>query len=850
MSIQNITLRILAQSETPEQELQIAGGEGGIGAKGQPVRIQAVADVKYHLTDDGTGFAPENVATKRVGSDLYVAFEGASVDQPDLIIEGYYKDNGEQGYREGSDNLLVGTHENGNVYPFIPETAQGSDAVSMLLEGQQAGQVLGISEAPVPLWWLPLLAAPLLGGGGGSTPPPVDHKPEITNLTPKANGGDVTVEEAALAQGSNAASTAEKGVGDFTIKSQDGVKSLTIGGVEVIKDGVLTGAVVNTPLGNQLKVTGYDKATGKVSYEYTLLGSEKHPEDAAKANNSVYEDLKVVLTDNDGDKADATLSVQIVDDVPTATDDAAAQQQENQVLVIDALANDVRGADGVLPQAVSVTTQPAQGVVTYDPATGKFTYTPKANAGSTSTADSFTYTIIDADGDKSTATVKITLQPDSKIGTVPQDFVTVSEGGLPSPAAPMLRMRLFAAAADSAEAEGVLVVNYGRDVPTGNLLESIRLSADGLDAQLHALGDDVVWALSADGLLLTGSAAGEPVLTIQLLGAVVSDAALGQLTYSYRVELLKPVTHPDGQDKNIVTLKNIAFTVTDADGESKTGKFDIDVQDAVPVALDDANTVETEGPQSVQGQVLANDTQGADGAVVVGVAKGDTEASLDAPATLGVALQGLYGTLTLHADGSYSYTRTPGSAGGKEDVFTYTIKDADGDLANAVLTIDIGNHKPTVGEPNEPATANVTATVNEKGLAPRGAEPGGSGEMADGNGANDSDKSEATTGTIAFTSKDGVGSVTLGTVALGTDAATAVTVQDDGTGTLKAYYEFDAATGAGTVHYSYVLKDNVAHADADGTNSLSLPQVGLVVTDADGQTASGSVTITIVDDVP
>ena len=119
-------------------------------------------------------------------------------------------------------------------------------------------------------------------------------------------------------------------------------------------------------------MTGYDKATGKVSYEYTLLGSEKHPEDAAKANNSVYEDLKVVLTDNDGDKADATLSVQIVDDVPTATDDAAAQQQENQVLVIDALANDVRGADGVLPQAVSVTTQPAQGVVTYDPATGKF----------------------------------------------------------------------------------------------------------------------------------------------------------------------------------------------------------------------------------------------------------------------------------------------------------------------------------------------------------------------------------------------------------------------------------------------------------------------------------------------
>ena len=28
MSLKNITLRILGQSETPEQELQIAGGEG------------------------------------------------------------------------------------------------------------------------------------------------------------------------------------------------------------------------------------------------------------------------------------------------------------------------------------------------------------------------------------------------------------------------------------------------------------------------------------------------------------------------------------------------------------------------------------------------------------------------------------------------------------------------------------------------------------------------------------------------------------------------------------------------------------------------------------------------------
>ena len=144
----------------------------------------------------------------------------------------------------------------------------------------------------------------------------------------------------------------------------------------------------------------------------------------------------------------------------------------------------------------------------------------------------------------------------------------------------------------------------------------------------------------------------------------------------------------------------------------------------------------------------------------------------------------------------------------------------------------------------------MTLTVDEKGLAPRMGEPGGSGEMSDGNGANDSDKSEATTGSVAFTSKDGVGSVVLGTVTLGTDAANQTVVQDDATGTLKAYYEFDAATGAGTVHYSYVLKDNVAHGAGAGMNTLDLPELTLTVKDADGQAATGTVKVTIVDDVP
>ena len=59
-------------------------------------------------------------------------------------------------------------------------------------------------------------------------------------------------------------------------------------------------------------------------------------------------------------------------------------------------------------------------------------------------------------------------------------------------------------------------------------------------------------------------------------------------------------------------------------------------------------------------------------------------------------IHGTYGTLTLQADGSYSYVRDAGSPGGVNDVFTYTIKDGDGDLSHTTLTIAIGDATPTV----------------------------------------------------------------------------------------------------------------------------------------------------------
>src|SRR5262249_51399604 len=122
------------------------------------------------------------------------------------------------------------------------------------------------------------------------------------------------------------------------------------------------------------------------------------------------------------------------------------------------------------------------------------------------------------------------------------------------------------------------------------------------------------------------------------------------------------------------------------------------VEDDSPIAAADTNSVNEGASLNVLAAagVLINDKAGADGYTsgggVVGVraAGGDTTTAV----TTGVNTQiaGLYGTLDLQADGSYTYTTKANTiTADQQDVFVYTIKDADGDLSTTTLTIDVHN---------------------------------------------------------------------------------------------------------------------------------------------------------------
>src|SRR5699024_8464945 len=72
-------------------------------------------------------------------------------------------------------------------------------------------------------------------------------------------------------------------------------------------------------------------------------------------------------------------------------------------------------------------------------------------------------------------------------------------------------------------------------------------------------------------------------------------------------------------------------------------------------------------------------------------------------------IEGTHGSLTIKADGSYSYVANP-NTGGKSDSFEFVITDGDGDTATA--TIDVSITAATGPDPD----AVGSVEVNESGL--------------------------------------------------------------------------------------------------------------------------------------
>jgi T1SS-143 domain-containing protein len=661
----------------------------------------------------------------------------------------------------------------------------------------------------------------------------IDVPTDQDATTPDADTADQVVFESGLIDGSNPSEPNTKVDSSFTLTVHDGLaesgalvlgytdtngdpQTLTLSKAEVEALGT-TSQTINTQYGD-LVLKGYTQnadGTLTLDYEYTLT-------DAPDVDGTdTLDHISITATDADGDSDTQGLSIKIVDDAPVAEDDRN-EITEDTVSVSgnvrdDAGAGsgdvaDTQGADGATVTHITSHNEPGNtstdvgsgvltiegeyGTLTIHP-DGSYTYAldnnPEVNAlkdGET-LDEVFTYTLTDGDGDTSSADLTITINgvtdgapsivPVDENGTGVAGAITVSESGLASGTN---------AASDDESASGTITIT------AQDGLASINIAGQDFDlAALQALSPTSSATIPVEGgtLELTG------FTSTTTVGGVPTA---GELSYTYT---LTGERDHNGTEDDALTL-DISMSVTVAAGGTGNGTLQVQVVDDTPIAEADTDSVTEGATLSVDAAsgVLSNDTSGADGwansgSAVVGVAKGNTGSVLDDNSTLGTAIAGDYGTLTLHADGSYTYVSTANAVSAyATDVFTYTVKDADGDLTQTTLTINVND---VTGTPE-----NTVASVDEAGL------PAGTDSASDSNKITDGSLNLQIGWSVGT---DQSGNTGKGSWSVGTDG--------------KFTYELTSSTTEGS-------------GDIDSFTYTAVDQYGNEV--------ENTVTITIVDDQP
>ena len=286
----------------------------------------------------------------------------------------------------------------------------------------------------------------------------------------------------------------------------------------------------------------------------------------------------------------------------------------------------------------------------------------------------------------------------------------------------------------------------------------------------------------------------------------------GDVSYSYTLSNNTLNHQFVGNDTiNVV----IALLLTDLNNHAANASLTVGIIDDVPQAANDLDTAQAGA--TVAGNVITDaenngdngrDTAGADG--IAGIAWANVSNN---------TIAGLHGTLTVGADGHYSYQANPSTASGL-DTFSYTITDGDGDTATATLTISVTN--------GEPAPFPVVNAVDEAALD---------------NGSNFATTAETVSGTLNLGDPDLPHVTSISGVTSSNVGASPVTVHG-----LYGDLQIDADG-----HYTYTLTAPYTTAPAANNGVTTEPARDVftfVVTDSFGNTGSSTISISIKDDVP
>ncbi|WP_124962391.1 Ig-like domain-containing protein, partial [Sulfurisoma sediminicola] len=486
----------------------------------------------------------------------------------------------------------------------------------------------------------------------------------------------------------------------------------------------------------------------------------------------------------------ATLTVQTSDGSLTDTDTVAVtvsavvdiandtvSTNEDTLLNINVNANDSFENAGHAITAINGTAIAvggsvvvANGIVTLK-ADGTLDYMPTANYNG---SDSFTYTV-SSGGVAETATVNVTVNAINDAPVAVADTATAVEAG------------------------GVANGTAGTN-PSGNVLSN--------DTDVDAGDTKAVTAITGGSLGVAKAGA---------YGSIVLNA---DGTYTYTVDNANATVQALRTAGQTLT-DTFTYTMRDAAGATSSANITVTIQGAndAPVGVNDtATAVEAGGVANgtagtnPSGNVLTNDTD------VDSVVNGETKTvSAITGGTVGGATTGTYGTLTLNADGSYSYAvnnanasvqalRTAGQT--LADTFTYTVRDAAGATSTATLTVTLQ------GANDAPVGVNDTGAVNEDATV--------TATAATGVLANDTDVDSVANGETKV-----VSAITGGTVGGATTGTYGtLTLNADGSYSYTANTASAQALGAGqtaTDAFTYTVRDT---AGATSTATLTFTVTG------------------------
>ncbi|WP_309089610.1 type I secretion C-terminal target domain-containing protein [Phenylobacterium sp.] len=546
-------------------------------------------------------------------------------------------------------------------------------------------------------------------------------------------GGHIFVNEAGLPNGSQAGQVSTAGAYGFTIKADDGIDDLTVGGYAIIRDGVVTPGSI--ALGPGVLTVTFVAATNSVGVNYEITSPHHSAQPGPQQRYGDFLSVPVVLTDKDGDRAESSLAVQIRDDekITTASNSATATAGGPAAtgnLITDGTPDKftadgfgritwVSGSSGTSATTDAngnIVFQGVYGVLTINPTTADYSYVARPDAPN-GVGEPISFGVIDGDGDSAQSMLGITIKASSSSPTPGQtitspgpnstltggsgnDTITASQGGdtittgngadvLVLPTAPWSPhvVKDFALGADKLDFQA-LKNSYGGSDPVAD--KYIQFLDDG------AGGTKVLY--DWDG---AGAQQQWPSYVLHLQGVSSQGLTWNALT--------NPSGAPPAPDDQPTIGKNpdgtgaITITVSDANISNGTSPD--------PAALVQRGAFHLEAADGVQNLYVAGK-----GVIVGGVfqaqtlttAKGDTLAITGYDAATGAV--------------SYEYTlkyakEHPAPASGSAatpaivDKISLTLDDKDGDRANGVITVTILDDKSITRDDTDAVTAGTTTVA-------------------------------------------------------------------------------------------------------------------------------------------